>query len=829
MAHFVRELIMQKDASPFINPVDPVLSGCSDYYDIVKEPRDLGTIKLDIESGKYSQVTDILKDINLVWYNCKLYNGSAHPLTQLAEIMQQKYRDAVDTIPQFIFNHSRKLRWTEMLLLPSSVEIFLRNNISPNEIEGNSPNDTSASTDSDILNNDFHIGEGDPALSGSSSSSSSMLNNSGEDTAIHDESEPDHIENTKNNEIQPPEDNTTSSSSSLYSNELETPEDNNNNTKTADDIINKHLSTNSSKDAIDDEHDNNIHVPSPTLLDSDDNEGDNADKHIHHNNTDPSDDSVLNIDSTSRIETTEDNSSNFSNDPLIESNNNDTKESVTYTSNHNSNMESEDIEDKKKTNKQEMQTTEDSLDEKETDNIETTQPLTQLEADDNVHNVTNCDDTDADSHSTDNMNKNNDIDLADDSNTLSKTNPFVSSTSALPPMPTVNDNSSTDSLSQSMTQTITTPHLPLLPSKNTNINNTLSDIPSNNANPNKTFDASSLSMSTPALPCVPVSYPNSLNNNSNNNLHPVPPPVMSTPIAPLPSSTITNTNSLLEDTSPSLPTLALPLLPSHNLPLNTNGSNTNVSKNKTFSLPPPPVFPSLDTNNGTTNNSTRSSLSPLPPVVQTTSKQPPINSDADNEKQLIKNTDSICGNESSRSNSSKDAPTAESTSASHSPSPELTNNTTDNESNETNKSSNNTNNKYTEYTAAPEKNDHTSSMNNTNATNNTTQFSPYSSQDIAMLPLTQETSQTESNSSSQLQSLTGEQIFFVQQTVESFTEDTITKFIDFINNISSGIIHNKNNDGPEEHSEWEFDLADLPYKQQKQVYEFVVNESRQAH
>lgn len=62
----------------FGQPVDPTL--LPDYLDIVKHPKDLGSILGDLEaslqgSGPYTTAQDVLNDVQLVWTNCLQYNN----------------------------------------------------------------------------------------------------------------------------------------------------------------------------------------------------------------------------------------------------------------------------------------------------------------------------------------------------------------------------------------------------------------------------------------------------------------------------------------------------------------------------------------------------------------------------------------------------------------------------------------------------------------------------------------------------------------------------------------------------------------------------------
>lgn len=46
-----------------------------DYLTIVKKPMDFGTIKTKIKEQKYANISEFMEDMELVFYNCKLYNG----------------------------------------------------------------------------------------------------------------------------------------------------------------------------------------------------------------------------------------------------------------------------------------------------------------------------------------------------------------------------------------------------------------------------------------------------------------------------------------------------------------------------------------------------------------------------------------------------------------------------------------------------------------------------------------------------------------------------------------------------------------------------------
>lgn len=63
--------------------------GLLDYPQIVKNPMDLGTIKENIMSGKYSTYEEVFNDIQLIWDNCKLYNMLGSEIYKVCEKMEK--------------------------------------------------------------------------------------------------------------------------------------------------------------------------------------------------------------------------------------------------------------------------------------------------------------------------------------------------------------------------------------------------------------------------------------------------------------------------------------------------------------------------------------------------------------------------------------------------------------------------------------------------------------------------------------------------------------------------------------------------------------------
>ena len=71
----VNHLWRQYGAAIFFAPVDPIAYDIPDYYDIIKTPMDLGTIKQKLTNNEYLRCQDFISDVELVFSNCISYNG----------------------------------------------------------------------------------------------------------------------------------------------------------------------------------------------------------------------------------------------------------------------------------------------------------------------------------------------------------------------------------------------------------------------------------------------------------------------------------------------------------------------------------------------------------------------------------------------------------------------------------------------------------------------------------------------------------------------------------------------------------------------------------
>jgi len=109
----LKDLLRNPLAWPFAKPVDPV--AYPDYYTVVTDPIDLGTIQKRLESGECEGRDEFAAEVRRVWSNCFLYNAEGTDVhrmaTQLQAIFEQKFSalpTPVDTAAEDQMKQMRK-------------------------------------------------------------------------------------------------------------------------------------------------------------------------------------------------------------------------------------------------------------------------------------------------------------------------------------------------------------------------------------------------------------------------------------------------------------------------------------------------------------------------------------------------------------------------------------------------------------------------------------------------------------------------------------------------------------------------------------------------
>ncbi|XP_007468616.1 PREDICTED: bromodomain testis-specific protein [Lipotes vexillifer] len=98
----LKEMLAKKHLSyawPFYNPVDINALGLHNYYDIVKNPMDLGTIKAKMDNQEYKHAYEFAADVRLMFMNCYKYSPPDHEVVTMARMLQDVFEMHFAKIP----------------------------------------------------------------------------------------------------------------------------------------------------------------------------------------------------------------------------------------------------------------------------------------------------------------------------------------------------------------------------------------------------------------------------------------------------------------------------------------------------------------------------------------------------------------------------------------------------------------------------------------------------------------------------------------------------------------------------------------------------------
>jgi len=94
-----KSVAKHKHAWPFQKPVDPKELGLPDYFDVVKKPMDLSTIKKKIDRNEYLTGSEALADFELMFSNCYLYNKPTDDVTIMCQEVESYFKQIVKKVP----------------------------------------------------------------------------------------------------------------------------------------------------------------------------------------------------------------------------------------------------------------------------------------------------------------------------------------------------------------------------------------------------------------------------------------------------------------------------------------------------------------------------------------------------------------------------------------------------------------------------------------------------------------------------------------------------------------------------------------------------------
>ncbi|KAJ8534557.1 hypothetical protein K7X08_016285 [Anisodus acutangulus] len=89
----LERLMKHKHGWVFNQPVDTKALGLHDYFDIIKNPMDLGTVKSRLETNRYTSPEEFAEDVRLSFQNAMTYNPKGQDVYMMAEQLSKIFEE----------------------------------------------------------------------------------------------------------------------------------------------------------------------------------------------------------------------------------------------------------------------------------------------------------------------------------------------------------------------------------------------------------------------------------------------------------------------------------------------------------------------------------------------------------------------------------------------------------------------------------------------------------------------------------------------------------------------------------------------------------------
>ena len=78
----------------------PLLNNLQDYFDVVKNPMDLSSIRKKLETGEYREPWAFIDDVWLMFHNAWLYNRKTSKVYKYCSRLKEIFEQDIDNVMQ---------------------------------------------------------------------------------------------------------------------------------------------------------------------------------------------------------------------------------------------------------------------------------------------------------------------------------------------------------------------------------------------------------------------------------------------------------------------------------------------------------------------------------------------------------------------------------------------------------------------------------------------------------------------------------------------------------------------------------------------------------
>ena len=104
LLHLLNDMQNHPSSWPFNQPVDK--DEVADYYEVIKEPMDLGTMEQKHEKDQYPGPEEFIKDAKLIFDNCRAYNNETTAYAKHANKLEKFMWTQIKGIPEWAVSHA---------------------------------------------------------------------------------------------------------------------------------------------------------------------------------------------------------------------------------------------------------------------------------------------------------------------------------------------------------------------------------------------------------------------------------------------------------------------------------------------------------------------------------------------------------------------------------------------------------------------------------------------------------------------------------------------------------------------------------------------------
>jgi hypothetical protein len=110
----IRTMKKRKDATIFLQPVDPIALGIPTYFTVITHPMDVSTIEKKMAAHEYKSVDGIFSDFELMFQNCYTFNGAESAIGLICKSLHEWYSKEILKLPRSLKQLESKKRKKSM-------------------------------------------------------------------------------------------------------------------------------------------------------------------------------------------------------------------------------------------------------------------------------------------------------------------------------------------------------------------------------------------------------------------------------------------------------------------------------------------------------------------------------------------------------------------------------------------------------------------------------------------------------------------------------------------------------------------------------------------